>query len=160
MITFILRLRDCTSGSALLEATIVFPVVLVLMVGVIDIGRAIQDYHTADKSMRSAARYLARVPADATCAWGWDRAQNLAMYGTINPEEQNGVIVSPPLILGWTDKNTLTLNRDPVCADAPGDPMTIAISADVPIPTPFITAIGMSSSVNVRVRHEERHIGG
>jgi hypothetical protein len=159
MIAFILRLRDCTSGSALLEATIVFPVVLVLMVGVIDMGRAVQDYHTADKSMRSAARYLARVPAPATCddGWGWERAQNLAMYGTTNPDEEGGEIVARPLILGWTDKNTLTLERDPAC---PGEPTTVAISADVPIPTPFITAIGMSGTVNVRVRHEERHVGG
>lgn len=118
-----------------------------------------QDYHTADKSMRSAARYLARVPAGATCdgAWGWQNAQNLAMYGTINPADENGEIVARPLIVGWTDKDTLTRDRDPECPD---DPTTVAIIADVPIPTPLISAIGFNSHVHVVVRHEERHIGG
>jgi hypothetical protein len=159
MIKFIHRLRDCTSGAALMETAIVFPLVLVLMFGVLDIARAIQDYHTADKSMRSAARYLARVPAEATCdgAWGWENAKNLAMYGTIKPEEEGGEIVAQPLIVGWTNKDTITRDSDPECPD---EPTTIAIDADVPIPTPLISAIGMPSTINVRVRHEERHIGG
>lgn len=160
MITFIRRLRHCTSGAALMETAIVFPLILTLMFGVLDIARAIQDYHTADKSMRSAARYLARVPAEGICGWGWDRAQNIAMYGTMNPIVENGDIVALPLIRGWNDKTTLTLVRDPACAASPADPMTITINADVPIPTPLISAIGMSSTINVRVRHEERHIGG
>jgi hypothetical protein len=159
MIRFIRRLRDCTSGAALLETAIVFPLVLTLMLGILDFGRAIQDYHTADKSMRSAVRYLARVPAPAACVgeWGWENAQNLAMYGTIDPEVDGGVIVARPLIVGWTNKNTITLDRDPECPD---EPTTVAIDAVVPIPTPVISAIGFSSTLNVSVRHEERHIGG
>lgn len=143
-----------------METAIVFPLVLTLMFGVLDIARAIQDYHTADKSMRSAARYLARVPAEGTCdgAWGWENAQNLAMYGTINPAENaEGQIVAKPLIVGWTDKDTLTRDRNPECPD---EPTTIAINADVPIPTPLISAIGFNSHLHVVVRHEERHIGG
>lgn len=154
MISFIRRLRDCTSGAALMETAIVFPLVLTLMFGVLDIARAMQDYHTADKSMRSATRYLARVPADAVCGWGWSNAQNLAIYGTINPPAG-----SKPLIRDWTS-DTLTLERDPGCTEPVDDPMTVAIDADVPIPTPLISAIGMPSTINVRVRHEERHIGG
>jgi hypothetical protein len=154
MNNFIRRLRDCTSGAALLETAIVFPLVLTLMFGVLDIARAIQDYHTADKSMRSAARYLARVPADATCGWGWTNARNLAVYGTIDPPAN-----PEPLISNWT-VGTLSLERDPACAAAAGDPMTVAITAIVPIPTPLISAIGMSSTIDVNVRHEERHIGG
>lgn len=154
MIVFIRRLRDCTSGAALMETVIVFPLVLTLMFGVLDIARAIQDYHTSDKSMRSAARYLSRVPAEGICGWGWDNAQNLALYGTIDPP-----VGARPLIVGWT-AGTLSLKRDPDCADPVDDPMTVVIEADVPIPTPLISAIGMPSTINVRVRHEERHIGG
>lgn len=153
MITLMRHLRECSSGAALLETTIIFPLVLTLMFGIIDFGRAIQDYHTADKSMRSATRYLARVPAAAACdpGWGWTNAKNLAIYGTIDPAEGD-----KPLILGWA-ADTLTLDRDPNC---PNEPTTIAIQADVPIPTPVISAIGFNSHVHVVVRHEERHIGG
>ncbi len=137
----------------MLEATVVFPVILTLMFGILDFGRAIQDYHTADKSMRNAARYLARVPADAVCDWGWDNAQNLAIYGLMDPP--NG---AKPLIQGWA-ADTLSLERSPACVDPAAEPMTITISANVPIPTPLMSAL-ISSSVNIGVRHEERHIGG
>ena len=154
MMPFIRRLRDCTSGTALLETAIVFPLLLTLMLGVLDIGRAFHDYHTADKAMRDAARYLARVPADAVCDWGWERAQNLAIYGRITPEDP-----PQPLIADW-EADTLSLERDPTCDDASTDSMTITISAVVPIPTPLVSALGFSSTINVQVRHEERHIGG
>lgn len=154
MIKFIHRLRACTSGAALMETAIVFPLVLTLMFGVLDIARAFQDYHTADKSMRSATRYLARVPADAVCGWGWTNAQDLAIYGTIDPADD-----AVPLIRGW-ESDTLVLERKPDCADSVADPMTVVIHADVPIPTPLISAIGMTSTIIVGVRHEERHIGG
>src|SRR5829696_5308912 len=50
----------CTSGAAVLEAAVVLPLAIALMVGGVEFGRAIFNYHTVDKSLRNATRYLAR----------------------------------------------------------------------------------------------------
>lgn len=155
MITQLRTFRDCTSGTALVEMTIVVPVLLLLMVGIIEVGRAIQDYETADKSMRSAARYLARLPEALICTYGYDNARELAVYGTISPSDG-----TPPLIAGW-DPATVTFSRSPVCGTLPpeGGNLVLRIHADVPIPVPMLGAISLPTTVNIRVDHEERHIG-
>ena len=64
------QLARCSSGTATLEAAIVLPVAIALMAGGMDFGRAFWASATADKSMRDAARYLARVqPGAALCGW-------------------------------------------------------------------------------------------
>lgn len=155
------QFRDCTSGSALLETTIIFPLVLILMVGTIEMGRAVHVYHTADKSMRSAVRYLARVSEPATCdgSWGQENAKNLAVFGTTDPPDG-----AYPLIAGWDDlAEPVTFSfpqRDPECSEPfPDDPLVLRIAADIPMTVQLLEAIGLPSTVTIRVRHEERHIG-
>lgn len=160
MITFIRQLRDCTSGAALMEAAIVFPLVLILMLGVIDFGLAFQQYHTADKSMRSAARYLARVPEQAACdsAWGWENAKQLAVHGTTDPGDNPKY-----LIPGWEPEDvTITFkHRDPECAPPPlDDPLVLVLETQILVEVQTLVALGFPGTITVRVRHEERHIGG
>src|SRR5437870_6846227 len=69
-----LRLVHCTSGSAIMEGALVIPVAISLMAGGVEFGRIYSTASTADKSMRSAARYLARLPRDAVCGWGITKA--------------------------------------------------------------------------------------
>lgn len=160
MMRLLRQLRECTSGTAMLETAIVFPLVAILMLGTIEIGRAVHVYHTADKSMRSAARYLARVPEQATCdgAWGQTNAKNLAVYGTIDPGAD-----PVPLIPGWEPAD-VTINfkhRDPECAPPPlDDPFVLVLDTQVPVAVQMLVALGMSGTINIEVSHEERHIGG
>lgn len=160
MIPHFRQLRDCTSGAALMEAAIVFPLVLTLMLGVIEFGRAFQVYHTADKSMRSATRYLARVPESATCdgAWGQENARNLAVYGTIDPGAN-----PTPIIPDWEPEDIIITfkHRDPECtSDALDDPLVIALDTSVPVPVQLLIALGLPGTTSIEVSHEERHIGG
>ena len=159
MITFTRRLRDCSSGAALMEAAIVFPLVMILMIGIIEFGRAFQDYHVADNSMRSAARYFARVPEVATCPgeWGRTNAANLAVFGTINPGD------APPLVDGWepSDITFTAIHRDPECAPPALDELLVfRIESVIPLEVQMLSAIGLPSTISIRVAHEERHIGG
>lgn len=144
------RLIRCESGTATIEAIIVLPLAISLMAGGVEFGRIISTHSTADKSLRSAARYLARVPSDAICSWGLTRARNLAVYGqTYN--------TGSPLIPGNVPGNiTLT---SPDCAATFPDPTVIELRAAVPFTVLMLSAIGQSNSITIRVRHQERHIG-
>jgi hypothetical protein len=100
----LLRLARCSSGSALVEMTIIVPVAISLMAGGVDFGMALSTQATGSKSVRDAARYLASVPASAVCGWGLTNAQNLAVYGKLNPTLNNADPSQndAPLITGWT----------------------------------------------------------
>src|SRR5262245_24438907 len=99
MISFLLlaRLARCSAGTATIEAALMMPLAIFLMAGGTDFGRAYSVSSTADKSMRDATRYLARMPCDAAalgtctsaraiCEWGLTNAQNLAVYGKLTAD--------------------------------------------------------------------------
>ena len=44
------------------EFALVVPFLLLLLIGSIEIGRALRYYHVVKESLRDAARYLSRVP--------------------------------------------------------------------------------------------------
>jgi hypothetical protein len=128
------------------------PLVISLMVGSTDFGRAFAVSSTADKSMRDAARYLARVPQGAICGWGLTNAKNLAVYGklTVSAGDQ-------PLIDGWSINDiTLTLPTD--CAAMPS-PTVVRLEATVPFTGIMLSAVGLSNAITMHVQHEERSIG-
>ena len=159
----LMRLARSTSAAASVEAALMMPLVISLMVGGTDFGRAFAVSSTADKSMRDAARYLARVPcnsaslgtctsAPAICGWGLTNAQNLAVYGklTVLPGDK-------PLIPGWSTSNiTLTLPTD--CTALP-NPTVIRLEATVPFTGIMLSAVGLSNAITMHVHHEERWIG-
>ena len=55
---FLLQLARSSSGSALVEMTIIVPVAISLMAGGVDFGWALSTQATGSKSVRDAARYL------------------------------------------------------------------------------------------------------
>jgi hypothetical protein len=136
----------------MLEAVLIMPIAISLMAGGIEFGRVLSSYATADKSMRDAARYLARVPEASICGWGLTNAQNLAVYGKLNPSGGD-----PPLIPGWGVGN-VTL-QSPNCGAGLVAPVIIELRAAVPYTVVMLSAVGLSNSVTLRVKHQERHIG-
>ena len=83
------------SGSALLEAGLVLPFLIALMIGIYDFGRGYETLSTAQKSMQVATRYLSLLPKSAICGWGGNRAKNLAVYGNVDGAGQR-------LLPGWS----------------------------------------------------------
>jgi Flp pilus assembly protein TadG len=129
---FFMRLAHCTSGSALVEMTLIAPVAIALMAGVVDFAMALANQATAGKSVRDAARYLASLPAVAICpggvaGWGVLKARNLAVYGTTSP----GSPLPPPLIPGWeaTDDTYVQVTWSTGCTNSPPIPFNITVTA-------------------------------
>jgi hypothetical protein len=162
----LLPLARCTSGTATLEAAVILPVAISLMAGGIEFGRIYSVASTADKSMRDAARYLARVcdstnfigpcpSAAAVCGWGLTNAKNLAVYGNLAG-------TGNPLIAGWATSD-VTLLQPTDCSSLP---TIIQLKATVPFTaimlsaaTSVLSGVGLSNSITWNVQHEERWIG-
>ena len=103
-------------GVAFLEFTILFPLLLVLTLGVFEFGRAMLDHHKIDKAVRDAARYLARVPV--TCATAGTNNGTIDSSYITNAKNLalNGAISGGTAILNyWTNANTISVSVD--CVD-------------------------------------------
>src|SRR5260221_11126950 len=70
-------------GSALIEAAIIMPVLLILVLGVFEFSWLIDQQHLISTGIHDAARYIARSanPTDLTIQ---KRAKNLATAGAID----------------------------------------------------------------------------
>ncbi len=148
LLDLFLRVARCTSGTTTLEGALVMPLLIALMTGATDFGRAYMTSSTADKSMRDATRYLAHVPFSAVCGWGLTNAQNLAVYGNTGG-------TGNPLISGWSTAN-VTLAQPTSCAGTPANDQMVKLTATVPFAA--IMFVGLPSTLNTQ--HEERWIGG
>ena len=140
------QFQRCSSGNSLLEAAIVLPLAVTLMVGIVDFGLAFRTKAIAEKSMQNAARYLSTLPTAAVCGWGWTNAKNLAVTGNLAAVSSS----NPPLIANWTTGN-IHLTAPTSCANTP---TTIDVYADVPYSPVFWQA-----SITMRAYHQERWIG-
>ena len=58
------RLRPGERGQTLVEAALVLPVLLLLLAGVVDLGRGYQHYIVIADAARAGARYGSRLPND------------------------------------------------------------------------------------------------
>jgi Flp pilus assembly protein TadG len=143
MFDLLRRLAGCTSGAAMLEAAVVMPVV----VGGIEFGSFFLRYGTAAKSVRDAARYLARVPEASVCSGGLTIATNLAIFGSASG---TGVALIPP-------SSTITFP-----GTCPGPPTFVTVQAVTPYTPLMFSGIPFTSISffrNATVTHTEPYIG-
>ncbi len=95
MVRALKRLIGAENGAALIEFTVLMPLLFALLAGFIEFGLAIQNHQLVQKSLRDSTRYLAQVPGfdattpvDATPCNAAPTGQaliakNLAIYGNI-----------------------------------------------------------------------------
>lgn len=150
-------LHKNTEGSAILEATIIIPVLIFLMVGVMDFGLAYSSVSEAQKSIRSATRYLSKLPMSRLCdvSGGQKEAKQLALYG--NPSATSGNTIIPDWQL-----SDITITLTPACASPPStSPIDtkINIKADVRYQALAWRALGFAGTMTLKTEHEERWIG-
>jgi Flp pilus assembly protein TadG len=160
MLNFLHKLARSTSGTAFIEATIVLPLAISLMAGGVEFGRILSDYGTVGKSVRAAARYLSRLPADPSDAsavtnvvcsnWALQNARNLAVYGKLSPSQSD-----QPLITGWIP-NTVDVTQ---CTSGFDDPPVVTVAAAVPYTVSMLSAIGLPNTYTLSSQHEQRFIG-
>lgn len=158
----------------MVEFAIVLPLLLMLLFGITELGRALYQQNSLYKAVESGARYLARVnnvlqfDEDGNCTTAgpdWPdsvsltAATNLIIYGNINGtgnpllpnlDESGAITISvAPRELTKTDTSTLmvcviTITSQPAFAGFFGD-----------IVIPFTTL----DNFNIRAETEERYIG-
>ena len=143
-------LRD-RSAAAAAEMALVFPVLLILLFGAVELGNFFLSEHVVDKAVRDAARYAGRLPitsydcsgpsVDATAL---QQIERVARFG--DPNATTGA-----RLRGWTNDTmttvTLTCDTDTTHSYvnnglyenfAEGVPV-VTVTATVPYPTLFGT---------------------
>ena len=162
-------------GASAVEFGFTLPLLLALVFGVIEVGRALQHHHVLVKGVRDAGRYLGRVdltcpgvgPGTVTNAVNLTAARNLAMTGSI----AGGTAV----LDYWTDPNSVTIAVD--CLDnspaanlcgAPGDTLPcravgevaiITVSTSLPYQDLGFVGLFGGTPFTFDVSHEEYSIG-
>lgn len=94
------------NGTQMIEFALVFPVLMLLFAGTVELGRLFYTYTTLSKGTRAAARYLSTVPNVTTST---DAAKRIVMCGNPNvcgdannpmilPDlEATNIVVTPPV---------------------------------------------------------------
>ncbi|HVC35001.1 MAG TPA: TadE family protein, partial [Chloroflexota bacterium] len=59
-------IRKKQRGQALVEMALVFPVFILLVMGILDLGRAVWQANTMAEAARQGARYAITAPSDCT----------------------------------------------------------------------------------------------
>jgi Flp pilus assembly protein TadG len=145
-------LRD-QDGSALIEFTIMAPLLLSLVLGISEFGRFLYQYQMVLEGLRDAGRYLARL--DANDATNQTNAANLATTGTIDGS-------GDPRVEGWEadDIGFLVTDIDNTAGTYRGaaeieviEVTTTFDYADVG----FLSALGFDA-ISIDAAHEQRVI--
>ena len=90
-------------GAALVEFSLVAPLLILIMCGLAEFACVMRQYHIMEKGVRDAGRYMARVPMTGCTLNGAavTQAQNLALTGRIG----SGSYLLP----SWTDPSTVSV---------------------------------------------------
>jgi|GEM_PF-2759723 len=159
------KIRQASGGSALIEMGLLLPVLVSLMAGMVEFGRALQQFHIADKGVKNAARYLARVAGDGTCpptSTSWSNhvvlAKRVAQRGSFDPG-------SPYSLSNWQTASDVSVNV--ACVDnSAGDFRGPALIPIVTVTTSFsyndigILSVLQVPSITISASHQEIYIGG
>jgi len=153
------RFLKAKGGAALVEFTLVAPLLVLLMCGMAEFANAMRQYHIMEKGVRDAGRYLARahmsgctIDGDATTA-----AQNLALTGQMS----GGGALLPT----WTDPSSVTVAVVD-CIDNAGGAYrgrnqmpVIEVTASAPYEDLGLIAIIGIDPIDLEVSHQQLWIG-
>lgn len=141
--------RDA-SGATFIEAAIVLPVLIVIICGAFDFGRAFSTLSDAQRDLRTATRFLSTLPASAVCGWGLIQARNLAVYGNTGGSGAQHV-------QGWSTSD-IKLDQPTSCT-SPSGLGVIRLSANVRYDALIWQTVGLPGSITFAIEHEERWQG-
>ncbi len=176
---FFRRLMGAVSGTAAVEFSLfLFFILMPFLFGIFEIGRALEQHHVVTKSVRDAARYVARqelepgtTEFDSGCAAKGEfgggsspagNAKDLAMYGQFLPASTG----ASPLMPAW-DAAADASAYQTVCIIGPVEVTTatsnlkidvVTVTATVPFEDILLRAFGIGP-ITFEVSHEQRHIG-
>ncbi len=180
---FFRGLMGAVSGTAAVEFSLfLFFILMPFLFGIFEIGRALEQHHVVTKSVRDAARYVARTrddsgdafttanPIEVGCAAAGNvqggsspaaagNAKDLAMYGKFRPDSND-----TPLMAAW-DAAADPAAYQTVCITGPVAVNTgtltvdvVTVTAMVPFEDILLQAFGIGP-ITFEVSHQERYIG-
>lgn len=138
------RARDCEAGSAILEFAIVLPILVALVAGSVEIGRALFTYLAIERAVQAGARYLAQVP-DPTCE------------PSCSPGAAHAVAMTRGQILANTGLDAAAIRIGPVPTAPAG---TVAMGAEVAMPLPLLSSFGLPNRWTITLSHQEPQVAG
>ena len=183
--SFFRGFMGAVSGTAAVEfALFLFFILMPFLFGIFEIGRALEQHHVVTKSVRDAARFVARTRDDSgalftttnliddgcvgtgaldpmpsgTAAAG--NAKDLAMDGKVIPDSND-----TPLMAAWDAAPPNLAAYQTVCITGPlavvTDNLTVdvvTVTAVVPFEDVMLQAFGLPQ-ITFDVSHQERYIG-
>ena len=159
------------SGAELVEAAFVLPVLLMLLLGIVWLGRAYNVYETISRAAREGVRY-AVLPSCATCSPANTMSESYTSAGTAtspacigNPTNEFTNYVSPSLLASGLDpsyvqnfcQQAVVINPT---SDASSQQCGVQISFQYPVQLaiPFTslnaTSFNISTSVTMRMENQ------
>jgi len=166
------------SGAELVEAALVIPMLLMLLLGTVWLGRAYNVYETITRAAREGARY-AVLPSCATCNPANQMMETYTSAGTSsspaclsNPTYEFTNYVAPSLLASHLDPNN-TVVKQTFCqqavvmnptSDASSQQCGIQVSFKYPlrmaIPFTSINATTINIPTSVTMRMENQPVDG
>lgn len=148
-------------GAALVETTLLLPVILALSAGVLEFSNLFYKKLLIEAGLRDAARYWARCPTIGGFSCSKTIAQNIAVYGSPG--------VGTPRVSGWlpgdvvVDDTTYSTPNPIVSGEplfrGPANIITVHVSTTFTYSgTSLLNYIGIGN-VTLNGAHEERFIG-
>lgn len=140
------------SGSVLVEALMLLPVLTIFSIGVLEFGNVLWQRHQVQTGVRDAARYWSRCrPVFSLNRCSQSKAKNIAFYG--NPEGNGS-----PRVPGWTDLNDIEITpASPPGSPTPNDLVTVTGTLDY-IGSPLFSVLNIPI-LTIEYTHSERYLG-
>jgi Flp pilus assembly protein TadG len=160
VIRLLSRFWKARDGAALVEFSLLAPVLILLMCGLSEFGNALRQYHIMEKGVRDAARYLTRVPMSGCTLNGGSvtAAQYLALTGQTTAGGDY-------FLDQWTDPSTVTVALAQCVANAPRvyrghDQMpVIEVTAQAPYQDLGLLSVIGIGDLQLEVSHQQLWIG-
>lgn len=147
------KLFGSERGTAVVEFVVVLPLLLIIVLGITEIGQALLYHQIITKGIRDGVRYLTRVPLSEPFI---TNAKTIALTGSPTGTTAFSFWNDPSTI----DVNTSTVDHGGAFRD-PGPITIVQMTATVPVDFPILTfrLLGLGPTITFTVTDEARHIG-
>ncbi len=153
MFAWLSEFRRSPRGAAAVEFALLLPLLLIMVVGMVEFGRAISQSNALERGLRAGASFAARsdIPFDATTQ---QSINNLVRTGGLRGD-------APLLVSGWADPSaTLTVDTSGSVTVGGNVVPIIRLEGSVPLDPllPGLLAVVGLSEFNLSAVHEHAYI--